>query len=68
MTATPGTTRRSAEAERRAGEDRRKVDVGPPGKADRRRSLEPRKPEVVELDMSDSDWTALSQEPLAPGK
>lgn len=45
---------------RRSGEDRRRTDAGPPGTRDRRRSLEPRKPDVIELDMSDSEWSALS--------
>jgi hypothetical protein len=46
--------------DRRSGVDRRKVDIGPPaGKPERRRSVEARKPEVVELDMTNSEWTAL---------
>ena len=52
--------------ERRQGVDRRQVDTGPPTKHDRRRALEPRKPEVVELDMSNSEWAALSEEPAEP--
>jgi hypothetical protein len=48
--------------ERRSGEDRRKIDQGPPGKHERRRSLEARKPEVVEREMSDSEWAALTRE------
>jgi hypothetical protein len=55
-------------AERRSGGDRRHVDGGPPGKHDRRRGLESRKPEVVELDMSDSDWIALTQIPVTPAR
>ncbi|HKX43417.1 MAG TPA: hypothetical protein VJO99_19815 [Burkholderiaceae bacterium] len=54
-------------AERRCGDDRRKVDKGPPGKHERRRGVESRKPEVTELEMSDSEWTRLSQDPLTPG-
>ena len=54
--------------ERRSGKDRRSVDNGPPGKHERRRGIEHRKPEVVELDMSNSEWTALSQDPAAPQK
>ena len=50
----PGTT------ERRSGTDRRKID--------RRRSVDSRKPEVVELDMSNSEWTALTQPPEPPPK
>jgi hypothetical protein len=49
--------------ERRAGEDRRKFDKGPPGNHERRRSMEPRKPEVVELEMTDSEWAALNGKP-----
>jgi hypothetical protein len=48
--------------ERRSGKDRRIVDIGPPSRHDRRRGMETRKPEVVERDMSDSEWTALSQQ------
>ena len=54
-------------AERRSGVDRRKVDSGPPGKHERRRGIESRKPEVTEIDMSESEWTRLSQDPLTPG-
>lgn len=54
--------------DRRSGSDRRKVDMLPPGKVDRRRSVDSRKPEVVELEMSNSEWTALTQVPAAPAK
>ena len=56
--------------DRRAGTDRRNVDVPlPAGRRDRRRGLEARKPEVVEIDMSQSDWAALNALPLpAPKK
>jgi len=47
--------------ERRAGADRRRVDKGPPGSHERRRNVEPRRPEVEEIDMSPSEWDALSQ-------
>ena len=57
---------KDSDDDRRTGEDRRRVDNGPPGKHERRRSLEPRKPEVVELDMSNSEWSALSDEPMPP--
>jgi hypothetical protein len=46
--------------DRRSGKDRRKLEKGPPGTHDRRRSVEPRKPEVVELDLSPSEWGALT--------
>lgn len=45
--------------DRRSGKDRRHVDQGPPGRHDRRRSVEPRQPQVSELDMSPSQWGAL---------
>ncbi|MEP6873155.1 MAG: hypothetical protein ABI887_02240 [Burkholderiales bacterium] len=58
----------SKDAERRSGADRRHVDGNPPGKHERRRGLESRQPEVVELDMSNTDWIALTQDepPFAP--
>lgn len=66
--------------ERRSGRDRRQVDKGPPNGRERRLGMEPRKPEVVELEMTTSEWAALSelpseppappapQAPLAPGR
>jgi len=68
MTDPANPPRKSSPPERRAGSDRRKVDLPPPGKVDRRRSVDSRKPEVVELDMSNSEWTALSGLPLPPVK
>jgi hypothetical protein len=52
--------------ERRSGVDRRLVDGKPPGKHERRRGLESRQPEVVELQLSNSDWIALIEQPFAP--
>jgi hypothetical protein len=49
-------------SERRSGTDRRRADKGPPGRADRRRVVEPRKPEVAELNVSDSEWGALTEQ------
>lgn len=49
-------------AERRSGVDRRRADKGPPGRVDRRRVAEPRKPEVAELDLSESEWGALTEQ------
>jgi len=49
-----------AREERRTGDDRRRRDIGPPGRHERRRGGEARKPEVVELDLSESEWAALS--------
>jgi hypothetical protein len=58
---TPSPPRRtSAGADRRSGIDRRKADQGPPkGKRERRISVEPRKPDVQEVDLSPSDWAAF---------
>ena len=49
-----------AREERRTGDDRRRRDIGPPGRHERRRGVEARKPEVVELELSESEWAALS--------
>jgi hypothetical protein len=48
--------------DRRKGADRRKVDKGPPRGRERRVSVEPRKPEVQELDVSPSEWAQLEDE------
>lgn len=53
------------DADRRKG-DRRQRDGNPPGKHDRRRGVEARQPDVVELDMTNSEWVALSEEPPRP--
>lgn len=52
-------------SERRSGIDRRRADKGPPGRVDRRRVAEPRKPEVAELDLTDSEWGALTEQAFA---
>ena len=63
MTKKAVTESKAGGGDRRSGVDRRKVDIGPPaGKPERRRSVEARKPEVVELDMTNSEWTALEGE------
>jgi hypothetical protein len=68
MTEPASPPRKPSPTERRSGSDRRKVDKLPPGKVDRRRSVDSRKPDVVELDMSNSEWTALTQVPEPPPK
>lgn len=45
--------------ERRSGRDRRRRETPPPAGADRRRSIEPRRPEVTEVEMSADQWAAL---------
>jgi hypothetical protein len=51
--------------DRRSGADRRCADKGPPGRVDRRRVIEPRRPEVAELDLTDSEWGALNEQAFA---
>jgi hypothetical protein len=68
MTDEPASKPKSRRREQRCGQDRRQIDNGPPGKHERRRGLEPRMPEVVEREMSNSEWTALSETPSAPSK
>jgi hypothetical protein len=65
---TPSVTPSARGSDRRSGLDRRVEDKGPPGKSDRRRLIEARKPEVVELELSDSDWAALTQSPSSSTK
>ena len=48
-----------AVVERRSGTDRRKTDVSTMGPLDRRRHVEPRKIEVAEVEMCESEWVAL---------
>lgn len=50
-------------AERRSGVDRRRVDLDRAGRPERRRGVEARKPDVIEIDMTPSEWMALSDEP-----
>lgn len=52
--------------ERRSGQDRRRLEEGPPGSHDRRRLVEPRRPDVEEIEMSPSEWDALNQGLGAP--
>ena len=55
--------RKTDEVDRRSGKDRRQVEEGPPpGKPERRRGLEPRQPDVIELQLTDSEWSALGQQ------
>jgi len=63
MPAKNRTNRSLQEQDRRSGEDRRRVDSGLPRKYDRRRGVEPRKPEVVEIEMSDSEFMVFGQLP-----
>ena len=68
MTGSTGGGRKVETSDRRSGSDRRKQDLGPPGKRERRRSLESRKPDVTEIEMSASDWGALEKLPVPQRK
>jgi hypothetical protein len=54
----PPSRRQAADptADRRSGRDRRRVDRGPPGGRERRVGIEPRGPEVVEIEITPEDW------------
>jgi hypothetical protein len=69
MTGKPAIPRVGQAADRRAGVDRRKEDLPRPGLPERRRSVESRKPDVREIEMSNSDWARLdSAAPPPPPK
>lgn len=61
-------TDRTGRPERRSGADRRRVDKGPPGGRERRRLVEPRLPDVAEIEMSPSEWDALSKSLPPPAR
>lgn len=48
--------------DRRTGKDRREVEDAPPTGRERRHTVEPRMPEVTELDMTAEEWEALTKE------
>jgi hypothetical protein len=58
--AAPAVSAAPATVERRSGKDRRVVDLPPPKGRERRRTAEPRKPEVTEIDMTQSQWGRLA--------
>ena len=53
-------------ADRRSGGDRRRVDKGSPNGRERRVGMEPRKPEISEVEISPSEWAALEEDLLRP--
>ncbi|HMO48091.1 MAG TPA: hypothetical protein PKB14_18925 [Rubrivivax sp.] len=55
-----------AATERRTGRDRRQTEGTPPSGWERRRRMEPRRPEVVELEMTPSQWDALHGDVRVP--
>lgn len=62
----PKNSRTTTTTERRCGPDRRRLDLDRFGRHERRLGVEARKPDVVELEMTKSEWLALSAEPVAP--
>lgn len=48
----------SASSERRSGQDRRQLDLPPPGDKERRRLVESRKSTIVEMTISDDEWAS----------
>jgi hypothetical protein len=42
--------------ERRSGVDRRQKDFKPPGGIEKRKKVEARKPEIVEVELSEAEW------------
>ena len=52
--------------ERRTGQDRRQQEQGPSTGYERRRSIEPRQPEMTELDLSEEELKALGFFPDQP--
>ncbi len=51
--------------ERRCGKDRRQEDCDFSGNGERRRTVESRKPEITEIQLSDNDWKLLFGAPEA---
>lgn len=60
----PSPTRPPFIKERRSGVDRRRVDLDRFGRPERRHGIEARRPEVVEREMTNSEWLELSAEPV----
>jgi len=54
--------------DRRSGQDRRQQEQGPPDSYERRRSIEPRQPELTELELSDEELRALGFVPDQPNQ
>ncbi|MGD9773218.1 hypothetical protein [Diaphorobacter sp.] len=52
--------------DRRSGHDRRQIDQGPPTIFERRNGVEPRQPEVIELELSEEELRKLGFLPQRP--
>jgi len=64
---TPSDRPATPKTERRTGKDRRNAEAGPPTRHERRTSLEARRPQVVELEMSPSEWAMFGDLPPPSG-
>lgn len=60
------TTDRRAPVDRRSGKDRRQEEKGPPSSFERRRTVEARQPEMVELQVTEEELKALGFGVVAP--
>ncbi|MGD9831992.1 MAG: hypothetical protein AB7U92_04495 [Piscinibacter sp.] len=58
----------SQASDRRTGRDRRKADRGSPTGRERRVGMEPRKPEISEIEVTPSEWAALEEQLKPPSK
>ena len=58
----------SESAERRTGRDRRRVHHAAPRGRERRVGIEPRGPEVAELELTADEWAALQGHFLRPAR
>ena len=54
--------------DRRTGHDRRRHDGPPPGGHERRTGLEPRQPDVHELELTPSQWSRLFGHDTVPAE
>jgi hypothetical protein len=54
---------KAPKSDRRSGADRRQVEQGPPGRRERRVSVEPRGPEVQDVELTPSEWASLNEFP-----
>lgn len=60
---TPPADERKATTDRRSGADRRQHDAGPAASYERRNTVEPRQPEVAELELTPEEMQAMGFKP-----
>ena len=64
---TPQSNERRSEKDRRQGIDRRQSDGAPPVTYERRHTIEPRQPDVAEIEMTPEELEALGFTQRPPG-